>query len=160
MTQNISGHNTTKGTAEERGNTNSRAEGESRWRWTNKGCRERWGVRENAKGEQYGYISKIGFDHFVILSKSEEREEGAACQKEERCHDRGWSHQQRDKKDFPEGHWDQRWKLGIRWGLEYCFGGTKAWTGGRDERVPSRAIHCLREGRKSVIQEWSWPRTP
>ena len=35
-------------------------------------------VRENAKGGQYGYISKTVLDQFVILSRSEEREEEAA----------------------------------------------------------------------------------
>ena len=32
-------HNITKGTAGERGNANSRVEGESRWRWANMGHR-------------------------------------------------------------------------------------------------------------------------
>ena len=39
MTQNRPGHNITKWTAGERGNTNCRAEGESRLRRTNKACR-------------------------------------------------------------------------------------------------------------------------
>jgi len=39
MTQNESGHNMTKGTVGERGNTNHRVKGESRRRRTNKGCR-------------------------------------------------------------------------------------------------------------------------
>ena len=38
-TQNKSGHNMTKGTTGERGNTNSMAEGESRRRRTSRGCR-------------------------------------------------------------------------------------------------------------------------
>ena len=33
---------------------------------------------ENTKGGQYGYISKVVFDQFIFLSRSEEREEAAA----------------------------------------------------------------------------------
>ena len=36
-------------------------------------------VMMRAKGGQYGYITKIVFDQFVILSRSEKREEAAAC---------------------------------------------------------------------------------
>jgi len=39
ITQYESGHSITKGTADERGNNNCRAEEESCWRWTNKGYR-------------------------------------------------------------------------------------------------------------------------
>ena len=97
MTQNKSGHSITKGTSGERGNNNNSVEGESRRRRTNKGCRLRWGARKNPKGGQYGYIIKIVFDQFVILSSSDESKEISACQKDERCHGREWSHQQRDK---------------------------------------------------------------
>ena len=41
-------------------------------------------------------------DQFVILSTSAESEEAAACTRDDRWHDRGWSHQQSDKEDFPE----------------------------------------------------------
>ena len=36
-------------------------------------------VGENTKGGQYGYMNKILFDQFVILSRSEEMEDAAAC---------------------------------------------------------------------------------
>ena len=46
------------------------------------------------------------FDQFVILSRSGEREEAAVCLsvclKDEGCHSKVWSRQQRDREDFPE----------------------------------------------------------
>ena len=43
------------------------------------------------------------FDQFVILSRSQEREEAAACLSEGRgFYSREWSHHKRDKEDFPE----------------------------------------------------------
>ena len=36
-------------------------------------------MKENTEGGQVGHISKIVFDQFVIMSRSEKREEAAAC---------------------------------------------------------------------------------
>ena len=48
------------------------------------------------------------FDQLVILSRSEERKEAAACHlKDEGCNSRMQSHQQTDKGDFPESQRDR-----------------------------------------------------
>jgi len=49
------------------------------------------------------------FDQFVILSRSKEiMRLVPVCLKEKGCHVLGWSHQQRDKDDFPESQRDLR----------------------------------------------------
>ena len=59
-TQNRSGHNITKGTAGERGNTNSGAEGESRWRREKQGMQ----VMTRGKGERKEWTTWIHKQNF------------------------------------------------------------------------------------------------
>ena len=73
ITQNKSGHNLTKGTHQQQGGRRKQMETDKQ------AMQVRMTGRENTKCGQYGYKSKIVFDQFVILSKSEEREEAAAC---------------------------------------------------------------------------------
>ena len=75
------------------------------------------------------------------------------------CGSREWSHQQRDKEDFPESV-TSLMKIRNNMGPRTLPCGTQALTGRGDERVPLRATCCPREGRKSVIQEWGWPWIP
>ena len=51
-------------------------------------------------------------------------------------------------------------KIRTKMGLRTLPWWTPTLTGIGDERVLLRATRCLRERRKSVIQEWSWPWIP
>ena len=81
------------------------------------------------------------FDQFVILSRSEEREEAAVCLKDEKCHRRVWSRQQRDE-DFPESV-RSLMKIRNKMGPRTLPWDTPALTGTRDERGPLRSTRCL-----------------
>ena len=85
------------------------------------------------------------FAQFVILSRSEEMEE-AFWQKDEGFHSRGWSHQQRDKDDFPDIQRENAlMKIRNRIGPRTLPWGTPALTIRGEETFTLRATRRLRE---------------
>ena len=98
---------------------NSRAEGESR----QKG-KQGMGVTMRGKGEHNGWTTWIHKQNCVwpVCDLCQGLRRGKRLLSVRmRCHGRDWSHQQRDREDFPESHWDHWWRLEIIWGREHSL---------------------------------------
>ena len=65
--------------------------------------------------------------------------------KNDGCHGRGWSHQQRDKRGFSRESKRSSMKIRNRIGPRTLPWGTPAFKGRGEERIPFRAIRWLRE---------------
>ncbi len=78
--------------------------------------------------------------------------------RDDRWYGRGWSHQQREKEDFPAS--ERSLKTRKRTVPRTLPLRTPAWTGRGDERTPFRATRCLRQEMTSVSHEWRCPWIP